>query len=99
QIVATLEQAANTRLDALGHLLYEPIAARIAQSGQHSFVVAFAVWATHLHILANRELVRGVILKEHADAIAQIFRRDVPEIYATDANIAVVGVVEAQQQL
>ncbi len=52
-----------------------------------------------MHVLADRQLVAGVVLEQHADPVAQHFGVDGLDVDAADAHRALVGVVEAQQQL
>ena len=54
---------------------------------------------SHLHVLADRQLVAGVILEQHADAAAQRFRIELAQIGAADPHRALRRIVEAQQQL
>ena len=54
---------------------------------------------SHLHVLADRQLVARVVLEQHADAAAQRFGIELAQIGAADPHGALRRIVETQQQL
>src|SRR3954464_1259736 len=99
QVVAAFEQPADLGVQATWHLLDQPFAARSAQRVDHPLIVGSDVRTAHDHVIANRQLVIGVVLEQHADATAQILWMDVLQVDAADRDGAAIGIVEPQQQL
>ena len=99
QIVAAFEQPAHLRVESLGHLLQQPVAARVFERAQYFAIVGNLPGTAHLHVLANGKLVARKILEQHADAAAPRLRIELAQIGAAHANGPMRGIVETQQQL
>ena len=95
--MAALEEAPDFRVEAFGHARQEPLAARVVQGLDDALVVDRAAGTAHHDVLAHRQLVGGVVLEQHADAVAQRLRIQLAQIDAADPDRPGVGIVETQQ--
>ena len=100
QIVAALEQPADFRVEAVRHLLHQPVAARVlaappARARRRPTPPGRPI----CDVLADRQLVARVVLEQHADAAAQRLGIELAQIDAADPHRRRGRIVEAQQQL
>ena len=92
-------RAPHLGIETAAHLGDQPVAARAAQRLHHALVVSLCARAAHEHVVAHREFIRRIVLKQDADVMTKGLRGEFPQIDPADADCAVIDVIEPHQQL
>ena len=99
ELVAALEPLAERRRESVRQLVDERGGTRLVGGASQRGVVGEVGDVPDADVLADRQLVGGVVLEHHRELAAQFRRVVLPDVDAVDQDLAFVRVVESAEEL